>query len=159
MRIRQIQLEDNPQIAQVIRNVFVELDAPKVGTAFADPILDTLFEVYQMPKSIYFVIENEGLILGGCGIAPLENSDDHICELQKMYFAPQARGLGLGYQVIQLCLEFAIKEGFTDCYLETLPFMTAAQKLYHKVGFYHINGPLGNTGHSSCDVWMLKKLT
>jgi putative acetyltransferase len=159
MRIRQIQLEDNPQIAQVIRNVFVELDAPKVGTAFADPILDTLFEVYQMPKSIYFVIENEGLILGGCGIAPLENSKANICELQKMYFAPQARGLGLGYEVIQLCLGFAIKEGFTNCYLETLPYMTAAQKLYQKVGFHHINGPLGNTGHSSCDVWMLKKLT
>jgi putative acetyltransferase len=159
MRIRQIQLEDNPQIAQVIRNVFVELDAPKVGTAFADPILDTLFEVYQMPKSIYFVIENEGLILGGCGIAPLENSKANICELQKMYFAPHARGLGLGYEVIQLCLEFAIKEGFTNCYLETLPYMTAAQKLYQKVGFHHINGPLGNTGHSSCDVWMLKKLT
>jgi putative acetyltransferase len=138
MRIRNIQPEDNPKIAHVIRNVFIELDAPKIGTAFADPILDTLFEVYQKPKSIYFVIENDGVILGGGGIAPLENADANICELQKMYFAPEARGLGLGYDLIQLCMEFARNQGFETCYLETLPFMTAAQKLYRKVGFENI---------------------
>lgn len=158
MKIRPIQFEDNPKIAQVIRNVFIELDAPKVGTAYADPILDTLFEVYQKPKSTYFVIENQGVILGGGGIAPLENADEKICELQKMYFAPEARGLGLGYELIQLCMEFARNQGFETCYLETLPFMTAAQKLYRKVGFENIHGPLGNTGHNSCDVWMIKQL-
>lgn len=158
MRIRNIQPEDNPKIAKVIRNVFIELDAPKVGTAYADPILDTLFEVYQKPKSTYFVIENDGVILGGGGIAPLENADENICELQKMYFAPQARGLGLGLELIQLCLEFAKNQGFKTCYLETLPFMTAAQKLYKKVGFENIQGPLGDTGHNNCDVWMIKQL-
>ena len=47
MIIREIQQKDNAQIAKVIRDIFHELDAPKVGTAYADPILDTLFEVYQ----------------------------------------------------------------------------------------------------------------
>ena len=47
MLIRETQYKDNESIAKVIRDIFHELDAPKVGTAYADPILDTLYEVYQ----------------------------------------------------------------------------------------------------------------
>ena len=88
MLIREIQQKDNESIAKVIRDIFHELDAPKVGTAYADPILDTLYEVYQEPRSIYYVVEKDGNVVGGCGIAPLENADVSVCELQKMYFAP-----------------------------------------------------------------------
>jgi putative acetyltransferase len=158
MLIREIQQKDNEQIALVIRTIFHELDAPKVGTAYADPILDTLFEVYQAPRSIYYVVENNGKVVGGCGIAPLENGDVLICELQKMYFAPEIRGTGYAELIIKKCLEFAKEAGFEQCYLETLSFMTAAQKLYKRIGFEDIDGPMGNTGHNSCEVWMLKKL-
>jgi len=158
MLIREIQQKDNEQIAKVIRSVFHELDAPKVGTAYADPILDTLFEVYQENKTRYFVVENEGKVVGGCGIAPLEYTDESICELQKMYFAPEIRGTGYAELIIAKCLEFAREAGFKQCYLETLSFMEAAQKLYKRIGFEEIDGPMGNTGHNSCEVWMLKKL-
>jgi putative acetyltransferase len=158
MLIREIQQKDNEQIASVIRTIFHELDAPKVGTAYADPILDTLFEVYQESKTKYFVVEKEGKIVGGCGIAPLENEEEHICELQKMYFAPEIRGTGYAELIIAKCLEFAKEVGFESCYLETLSFMTAAQKLYKRIGFENIDAPMGNTGHNSCEVWMIKKL-
>ena len=142
----------------MIRAVFHELDAPKVGTAYADPILDTLFEVYQDKRTKYFIVEKEGEIVGGCGIAPLENEGEHICELQKMYFAPQIRGTGYAELIIKRCLEFAKETGFEICYLETLSFMTAAQKLYKRIGFENIDAPMGNTGHNSCEVWMIKNL-
>ena len=158
MLIREIQQKDNEQIAKVIRAVFHELDAPKVGTAYADPILDTLFEVYQDKKTKYFVVEKDGEVVGGCGIAPLENEEAYICELQKMYFSPEIRGTGFAEQIISKCLEFAKKVGYKQCYLETLSFMTAAQKLYKRIGFEEIDGPMGNTGHNSCEVWMLKNL-
>lgn len=158
MLIREIQQKDNKQIATVIRNVFHELDAPKVGTAYADPILDTLFEVYQERRTKYYVVEKDGKVVGGCGIAPLENEDASVCELQKMYFAPEIRGTGYAEQIIQNCLEFAKEVGFKQCYLETLSFMTTAQKLYKRIGFENIDGPMGNTGHNSCQVWMIKKL-
>lgn len=158
MNIREIQQKDNLQIAKVIRDVFDELDAPKVGTAYADPILDTLFEVYQEDRAIYYVVENEGVVVGGCGIAPLENGATHICELQKMYFSPAIRGTGFAKQIIERCLDFASKNGFTLCYLETLSFMKAAQKLYLNLGFEAIDAPLGNTGHNSCEVWMTKEI-
>jgi putative acetyltransferase len=158
MLIREIQQKDNESIAKVIRDIFHELDAPKVGTAYADPILDTLYEVYQAPRSIYYVVENEGKVVGGCGIAPLENGDASVCELQKMYFAPEIRGTGYAEKIIEKCLDFAQKQGFEICYLETLSFMTVAQKLYKRIGFENIDGPMGNTGHNSCEVWMTKKL-
>jgi len=158
MLIREIQQKDNEAIAQVIRDIFHELDAPKVGTAYADPILDTLYEVYQEPRSVYYIVEKDGKVVGGCGVAPLENSDASVCELQKMYFAPEIRGTGYAEKIIEKCLEFAQKQGFEICYLETLSFMTAAQKLYKRIGFENIDGPMGNTGHNSCEVWMIKKL-
>jgi putative acetyltransferase len=164
MQIRQILQKDNEQIAQVIRSVFHELNAPKVGTAYADPILDTLFEVYQAPRSVYYVVEHNGKVVGGCGIAPLEMLNQvqydniKVCELQKMYFAPEIRGTGFAEKIIEKCLEFAKTHDFEICYLETLSFMTAAQKLYKRLGFEHIDGPMGDTGHSSCEVWMVKKI-
>ena len=158
MLIREILQKDNESIAKVIRDIFHELDAPKVGTAYADPILDTLYKVYQEPRSIYYVVELEGKVVGGCGVAPLENAEVSVCELQKMYFAPEIRGTGFAEKIIEKCLEFARNQDFNLCYLETLSFMTAAQKLYKRMGFENIDGPMGNTGHSSCEVWMTKKI-
>ncbi|MBS7233339.1 GNAT family N-acetyltransferase [Flavobacterium psychroterrae] len=156
--IRRIKKEDNQAVAQLIRSVFDEMEIPKVGTAYADPYLDLMFEEYNKPKSAYFVVENEGKIVGCSGVAPLENGDPKICELQKMYFLPETRGLGIGAQMIEKCLEQGRIFGFEKCYIETMPFMHAAQKLYKKSGFEYLDAPLGNTGHSSCPVWMLKVL-
>lgn len=158
INIRPIQPEDNQTIEQVVRDVFIEMNIPKVGTAYADPQLKLMFEAYNHPRAIYFVVEKDGRIIGGAGICQLENEDESICELQKMYFLPEARGLGLGIELMEKCLAKAKEFGFESCYLETMPYMEAAQKLYIKVGFEYLDMPLGNTGHTSCPVWMLKKL-
>ena len=156
--IREIQKEDNVQIAAVIREVFISEDYPKTGTAFADSQLDFMFEAYDKPRSTYFVVEINGKIIGGAGVSQLENSNDNICELQKMYFLKEARGKGLGLQIIEKCIATAIEFGYSNCYLETLPEMLVAQSLYKKVGFEYISTPLGNTGHTTCPVWMIKQL-
>jgi len=156
--IRTIEKKDNQAVASLIRSVFDEMEIPKVGTAYEDPYLDLMFEEYSKPKSAYFVVENEGEIVGCAGIAPLENDDPEICELQKMYFLPKTRGLGIGVQMMEKCLEQSRIFGFKKCYIETMPFMHAAQKLYKKSGFEYLDAPMGNTGHSSCPVWMLKIL-
>ncbi|MFC4262249.1 GNAT family N-acetyltransferase [Ferruginibacter yonginensis] len=158
MTIRKIEVNDNAAVAAIVRNVLMELGAPKIGTAYADPYLDHLFEVYQQPNSVYFVVVHEGEVIGGAGIGPLINEPANYCELQKMYFMPAARGLGIGQQLMQQCLTAAKQFGYEFCYLETMPYMEAAQKLYKKVGFKVIDAPLGNTGHTSCPVWMLKSL-
>ena len=156
--IREIREEDNPKIASVIREVLIDLGVPKVGTAYADVSLDNLSEAYNKENAIYYVVDANGKIIGGAGIAQLENFEGPICELQKMYFLPEARGKGLGKQMIDKCLEQAKKYSFEKCYLETLPYMMHATKLYQKVGFEPLEKPLGNTGHYSCNVWMIKNL-
>ncbi|MBP6127619.1 GNAT family N-acetyltransferase [Flavobacterium sp.] len=156
--LREIEPKDNLKIASVIRNVFEELDAPKVGTAYADPHLNTLFEVYQDDTEIYFVVEKDEIILGGCGIGKLIDVEIKICELQKMYLAKEARGKGIAKELMQKCLTFAKQVGYDKCYIETLPFMKDAQKLYVKSGFTYIDGPIGATGHNACDVFMIKDL-
>lgn len=156
--IREIQPEDNKQIANVIRDVLIEMGVPKVGTAYEDTSLDSMFETYNKQKAAYFVVVFNGKVIGGGGIAQLENFEGNTCELQKMYFLPEARGKGLGAKMIEKCLTKAKSFGFEQCYLETMPYMKAAQKLYKKNGFSDIEGPIGNTGHYSCNVWMIKKL-
>lgn len=158
MILRSIQKSDNSKIAQVIRDVFISDDFPKTGTAFADVQLDFLYEFYQQDKSDYFVLDNQGELFGGCGIAPLEQGNSVVCELQKMYLLPVVRGKGFAKQLIEICIEKAIHLGFKQCYIETLPEMESAQKLYVSYGFNYIDLPLGNTGHSSCPIWMLKNL-
>jgi putative acetyltransferase len=154
--IREIQPNDDKKIAKAIRDVLIEFGVPKVGTAYADTILDTLSDAYEAEKAIYFVIEKEGDIYGGAGIKQLDNYKGNICELQKMYFLPAARGIGLGSKMMQTCLQKAKEYGFEKCYLETLPYMEDARKLYRKAGFKDLSTPMGDTGHYSCNLWMLK---
>ncbi|WP_438976686.1 GNAT family N-acetyltransferase [Polaribacter sp.] len=156
--IREIKPTDNKEVAKIIRSVILEMGAPKVGTAYEDKATDTMFETYQKEKSSYFVLEHNNIIVGGAGIAQLDNYDGNVCELQKMYFLPIARGKGLGSKLITICLEKAKELGFETCYLETLPYMKAAVKLYNKYGFKNLDKPMGNTCHYNCNVWMIKEI-
>lgn len=156
--IREICEEDDEQIAKVIRSVLVDLGVPKVGTAYADVSLDAMKKTYSKKKSAYFVVDDNGKIIGGAGIAQLDNFEGNVCELQKMYFLPEARGKGLGSAMMERCLTKAKELGFEQCYLETMPYMTEAKKLYAKVGFESLDGPMGDTGHYSCNVWMIKEI-
>ena len=156
--IREIQAKDNAQVAKLIRGVLIELGVPKVGTAYEDKATDEMFEHFQKKTSEYYLLEYKNKIVGGVGIAKLDNFEGNICELQKMYFAPIARGKGLGSKLIEKCLEKAKVLNFESCYLETMPYMDAARALYLKNGFKNLDKPMGNTGHYSCNVWMLKKL-
>lgn len=156
--IRMMTAADNAPLAALIRTILMEVGAPKVGTAYSDPTLNTLYEVYDQPLSCYFVILKGKQLIGGAGIAPLEGGESKVCELQKMYLLDKFRGKGLGAQLMIKCLDFARNQGFKQCYLETLPYMKAAQRLYQKAGFRYLDTPMGITGHYSCDVWMLKDL-
>ena len=158
IRIREIQPDDNEQMAKVLRTVLVEMGVPKVGTAYADPSVDKMYEAYQSDKAVYFVLEQDGKIFGGAGVAQLENYEGPVCELQKMYFLNEVRALGLGQKMIETCIEKAREFQYEQMYIETMPYMKQAQKLYVKNGFKYIDAPMGDTGHSACPVWLLKDL-
>ncbi len=156
--IRPIEKKDDQQIAHVIRAVLFELGVPRVGTVYEDAGLDRMFETFQKEKARYFVVTKNDNIVGGGGIAQLDNYKGNVCELQKMYFFPIARGRGIGALMIDVCLQTAKEFGYERCYLETMPYMKAAQNLYRKHGFEALPGPMGDTGHFACGVYMIKDL-
>jgi putative acetyltransferase len=156
--IRKIARDDNKELAIIIRTSLAEFGANKPGTVYYDDTTDHLYELFQQPGSTYFVAEQNGEIIGGAGIYPSEGLPANTCELVKMYLKSSARGLGLGKQLIEQCLDFAKAFGYNQVYIETMPELRKAVTVYEKFGFVYLNGPLGNTGHFGCDVWMLKKL-
>lgn len=158
-RIRPIESRDDVAIAAIIRGVMPEFGAVGDGFAINDPEVDWISRAYAAPRCAYFVVEIDGVPVGGAGVAPLLGGDGDTCELRKMYFLPQARGRGAGTRMMARCLDAARALGFRRCYLETLCGMDAAMKLYARSGFRRIGAPLGNTGHGGCDSFYLLDLS
>jgi putative acetyltransferase len=157
--IRKLEQKDNAALAAIIRNSLAEHGANKPGTVFFDPTTDDLYRLFHEPRSWYFVAESNGKVLGGAGIFPSTGLPGDTCELVKMYLLPEARHIGLGRKLISMCLEKATETGYSQVYLETLPELKQAVKVYEKFGFTYLKGPMGKTGHFGCNVWMIHALT
>lgn len=156
LAVRPIRPQDDAPIAAIIRRVLREFGGGGPGFADSDPGIETLHEVYGLPGAAYFVLTRGDRVVGGGGVGPLAGgAEPDVCELQKMYFLPEARGLGHGRRMLELCLRTARQLGYRRCYLETLKAMTAARALYEKTGFRPLGAPLGATGHGGCDAWYL----
>ena len=158
VEIRPIRQEDNAALAKIIRTVLTEFNAAKPGTVFYDPTTDDLFHLFRTPGSAYWVLEIDGAIVGGAGIYPTPGLPTGCCELVKLYLLKEARGKGYGKQLIMQCFDSAMKYGYEQVYLETMPELSMAVGLYEQCGFQYLNGPLGKSGHFGCDLWMLKRL-
>ena len=159
IQIRPIQLEDNPAIAKIIRSTLEEFGANKPGTVYFDSETDHLFELFsKTPGSVYQVALQDGKLVGGAGIYPTPNLPEGTCELVKMYLLAAARGNGVGRTLIEQAFQLARNLGYQAIYLETMPELKKAIYIYEKMGFKYLNGPMGNSGHTGCDIWMIKTL-
>ena len=156
MLIRLIEEKDNSQVETLIRTCLIEFDGNKPGCAWEDPDLGIFYQIYQPENRQYFVVEDQGRIVGGCGIGPIEQFPD-ICELQKMYCYKEVRGTGIAQQLLDLSLDFA-RTYYQKCYLETFSNMIAANKFYMKNGFVLMEAPLIQGPHYACDKWYIKDL-
>ena len=156
-RIRPIEEKDNERVEYIIRSCLIEFGANHEGTAWEDPFLGQFYQVYQAPESAYWVAEDEaGTVVGGVGIGPLPGAPG-VCELQKMYCIPEARGKGIAQNLLDEALDFA-KDYYDQCYLETISNMVAAIKFYEKNGFRPLDTLIGDTGHVGCDVPYIKDI-
>ncbi len=156
--LRLIRPADNPAIAEIIRSVSHEYGlSSENGYGVGDASVDHMFETYQVPGAAYWVVERENRIYGGGGIAPLQG-DPQTAELQKMYFLAACRGHRLGFRLADMALKHAAEAGFQQCYLETTAVLADAIALYRKMGFQQIETAMGCTGHSACEIRMIKAL-
>ncbi|GGA37036.1 GNAT family N-acetyltransferase [Dyella nitratireducens] len=156
--IRPIEPRDSTAVANIIRTVMPEFGADGPGFAIHDPEVGDMYAAYARTRSAYFVVERNGIVGGGGGVAPLDGGEADVCELRKMYFLPEARGIGAGAAMMQRCLDAARRFGFKRCYIETLTGMDAAQSLYRKHGFTQLCEPMGGTGHFGCDRFFVLEL-
>ena len=156
--IRPIAQVDNPLIAKFIRSTLEEFGANKPGTVYYDATTDHLFELFETKGAGYFIAEQDGKLLGGGGFFHSDGLPEDTCELVKMYLLPESRGKGIGAAIINKSMEVAKQSGFKKMYLETMPELKRAITAYEKFGFEYLKGPMGNTGHHGCSVWMCKLL-
>ena len=154
-KIRLIERADDASVEQVIRSCLIEFGANHEGTAWADPDLCRFSQIYNTDGNAYWVaVDDGGRIIGGTGIGYLT---DEICELQKMYCIPEARGMGVASALLSTALSYA-RCYYKRCYLETLPNMLQAQKFYEKNGFKRVYEPVIQTAHFACDVRYILEL-
>jgi len=158
LKIRPIEKSDNTVVADIIRLVMTEFEAVGGGFSINDAEVEDMYSAYAPERSAFYVVELDGRVLGCGGFGPLTGADEHTCELRKMYFKSELRGLGVGTRLLNLCLDEAARVGFQHCYLETMDNMEQARRLYGRHGFKYLDQPMGNTGHTSCGTWMVRKL-
>jgi len=157
--IRENKAEDNAVLAKIIRTAFHDFEVSCTnGTVYSDPTTDDLYSLFQTEKSALFVAEEDGLILGCCAILPTDNLPDDTTEIAKFYLSKGGRGKGIGKLLLEKCIEKAKDLGYKKVYLESIPEFSKAVSIYEKQGFQYLEKPLGNSGHSGCNLWMLKKL-
>ncbi|TKB49167.1 GNAT family N-acetyltransferase [Ferrimonas aestuarii] len=160
--IRPIQPSDDAEICRIIKQVGAEFGAIGDGFGPSDAEVLAMSAHYGQGandnhNSCYLVATMNGLVVGGCGVAPFQGSL-HTCELKKLFLLPQGRGRGIGKALTLACLAFAKEQNFRRCYLDTLKTMTTAIELYQQLGFTHLDAPLAASEHRGCDVWMIKTL-
>lgn len=156
-QVRLIKESDNRAVEHLIRRVMLEFGACGPRSAKPDAEVANMYRAYHRSGSRYWVVIDGKKVLGGGGIAPLAGPAG-TCELRKMYFLPELRGLGLGQVLIERCFEDARRLGYRRCYLETLKTMLQARRLYRKNGFRPLVRPIGCAGQGGCDAWYTRHL-
>lgn len=153
--IRKIVAEDNAATAEMIRSILREFKVDKPGTVYTDPATDRLAQLFEHPRSAYWVAEEEGTIIAGCGIYPTMGLPEGCVELVKFYTSAASRGKGIGKMLMEKSIESAQHFGYNEIYLESFPELSTAVSMYEKIGFKKLPSPLGNSGHFACNLWML----
>jgi len=74
-----------------------------------------------------------GRALGCVGLRPI--TPGGCCEMKRLYVAPAARGLGLGRALVEAVIGEAVRIGYCEMRLDTLPTMAEAISLYRAAGF------------------------
>ena len=103
-----------------------------------DSDLKDLEQSYLRSGGIFEVLEDrDENLLGTYGLFRL---DSQTCELRKMYFVPEIRGLGLGRRVLGRAVDHARRLGYQRIVLETISVLKDAIRLYTRFGFAPIEG-------------------
>ena len=156
LTIEPLSAEQDAAVARMIRaNLEAHhLDIP--GTAYYDEALDHLSAYYHHPERAYYVLLDDGRVVGGIGCEAFPGFL-HCCEMQKLYLDDSVKGHGYGYTLISHIEQHAREAGYRQMYLETHTNLQAAIHVYEKCGYRDIPKP-DFVVHSAMNRFYLKNL-
>lgn len=132
---------DLPAITQLFRAYAASLPIDLAYQGFEEE-LASLPGKYAPPRGALLIARDaEGAALGCAAMRPL---DEDVCEMKRLYVAPEGRGAGLGRALAEAIIEAARGADYREMRLDTLASMTGAQALYRALGFVEI-GPYYDT--------------
>jgi carbonic anhydrase len=121
------------QVRQYFRNYAAWLGVDLSYQNF-DQEMASLPGAYTAPEGRLFFAEVDGRPAGCVGVRPLPDSDG-VCEMKRLYVAPEERGHGVGNALALAAIKAAKEIGYRKLIIDTLPSMRMAVKLYRELGF------------------------
>ncbi|RAK86558.1 acyl-CoA N-acyltransferase [Aspergillus costaricaensis CBS 115574] len=82
--------------------------------------------------------------LGCVALRPLSSGQQQLCEVKRLYVAPEARKMGLGRALVSAIVTRARELGYRGMRLDTLRSMEGPIRLYRSLGFVEV-GPYYET--------------
>lgn len=100
-----------------------------VARIAADFVLD-----FNPKSDCCWITERNGERLGASFVVS-HPKEDGVCKLRMVIVSSEARGLGVGRQLVEACLAFAKDAGYKKMMLWTNDVLKPARKLYQVIGF------------------------
>jgi len=88
------------------------------------------------------------------GCVAVRKWSEGICEMKRLYVKPEARGTGMGRQLVDAILLVAKELEYSIIRLDTLDFLHEAMQLYKRLGFRTIE-PYYENPHPGAVYWEL----
>ena len=131
---------DLPALTQLFRAYAASLPID-LGYQGFDNELASLPGKYAPPLGALLIARDaNGEAVGCVAMRPLPSApgEGSVCEMKRLYVAPEGRGRGLGKALALAIIEAAGAAGHSEMVLDTLPTMHDAQSLYRALGFSEI---------------------
>jgi len=133
-----IEEADTPRAIEEVSALFAEyqegLGLDLSFQSFAEELAG-LPGAYARPRGCLLLARSDGVAVGCAGLRPF---DEKIGEIKRLYVRPAARGHDLGRRLTVRLIEEARALRYQRLYLDTLPSMASAQRLYESLGFKDI---------------------